>query len=325
MPTRKKSRDGSLQFKPRKRAKKQAVRIRSWASIAETKLLGFAGYKAGMTHVAVNDTNPRSMTKGQTIVIPATVIECPPLRVMGAVLYKNSNYGLYASSQILAEKIDNELKKRISLPKKAKKAEAKPGDCDDVRLLVYTQPKMTGTGKKKPEIFEVAIGGKKEDKMKFALESLGKDITVKEVLAEGQQVDIHSVTKGKGLQGPVKRDGISLKSHKSEKSRRRSVLGIEGEGKVAVGAHQDGQLGYHTRTELNKWVMKIGDDPKEVNPKGGFVRFGNLKNTYVLLKGSVPGPSKRIIRINASIRPKKNVPKEAHPIEGISLESRQKL
>jgi large subunit ribosomal protein L3 len=264
------------------------------------------------------------MTKGQIIIVPATVVECPPLKAIGVVLYKNSIHGSYASSQILAEKIDNELKKKISIPKKANKKEAKPEDCDDVRLLVYTQPKLTGTGKKKPEIFEIAMGGKKEDKLKLAMEKLGKEINVNEVLAEGQQVDIHSVSKGKGLQGPVKRDGIGLKSHKSEKSRRRAVIGIEGEGKVAVGAHQDGQLGYHTRTEYNKWVMKIGEDPKDVNPKGGFIRFGNLKNSYVLLKGSVPGPSKRLIRINTALRPNTKLPKEAFPVEIISRESRQR-
>ncbi len=324
MAARKKSRAGSLQFRPRKRAKKPIARVRSWAKSGETKLLGLAGYKAGMTHVEVNDNRPASMTKGENIMIPATVIECPPMKVAGIVFYKNSIYGPIVYSQILADKLDNDLKKVISIPKSAKKKEVKAEDCDDLKILVYTQPKMTGIGKKRPELFEIGLGGKKEDKIKFATEKLGKEIFANEVLSEGQQVDVHAVSKGKGLQGPVKRDGISLKSHKSQKSRRHSVLGIEGEGKVAFGAHQDGQLGYHTRTEYNKWVMKIGTDPKDVNPKGGFVRFGNLKNQYILIKGSVPGASKRIIRINAAIRPNTKLPKEALPIEYISNISRQK-
>ena len=29
-------------------------------------------------------------------------------------------------------------------------------------------------------------------------------------------------------------------------------------------------MGYHTRTELNKFVLKIGDKPEDVNPSGGF-------------------------------------------------------
>jgi large subunit ribosomal protein L3 len=142
------------------------------------------------------------------------------------------------------------------------------------------------------------------------------------VFAEGQIVDIHSVTKGKGLQGPVKRHGIGIKSHKSEKSRRAAVLGSEGDSKVRFYAHQSGQTGYHLRTEHNKWLLKIGE-PKDASPKGGFIKYGELKNTCILLKGSIGGPSKRLIRFNLAARPNKKIPKDAPEIEYISKTSRQ--
>ena len=80
MPTTRKPRKGSMQFWPRKRAKKQTARVRSWASSKEIKPLGFAGYKAGMTHAIVIDNRQKSLTKGEKISTPVTVIECPVIK-----------------------------------------------------------------------------------------------------------------------------------------------------------------------------------------------------------------------------------------------------
>ncbi len=324
MPTKRKPRDGSLQYWPRKRAKSSVARVRCWAGAKDAKPMGFAGYKAGMTHVIAPDNRPNSKIKGEPIRLPVTVIECPPLKVASLILYKKSGYGVSVSSQIFSDKLDKELAKKISLPKKqgSKAAEIKPEDFEDLRLLVYTQPKLTCIGKKKPELFELALGGSKEEKLNFAKEKLGKEIAVSDVFAEGQQVDIHSITKGKGLNGPVKRHGIGLKSHRSEKGRRAAVLGTEGDSKVRFYAHQSGQMGYHRRTEYNKWLIKIGEG-KDANPKGDFIRYGKVKNTIVLLKGSVGGASKRLIRFNHSIRPSKKIPKDAPAIEHISIASKQ--
>jgi len=72
---------------------------------------------------------------------------------------------------------------------------------------------------------------------------------------------------------------------------------------------QMGQTGYHQRTEYNKRVMKIGVSDEAITPKGGFVRYGTVTNEYLVLKGSVPGPKKRLIRISHAIRP--------HPRQGV--------
>ena len=55
---------------------------------------------------------------------------------------------------------------------------------------------------------------------------IGKEIIIDEVFKEGAFLDVHGVTKGKGFQGPVKRHGIMLRHHKSEKSRRGNKLYI---------------------------------------------------------------------------------------------------
>ncbi len=41
----------------------------------------------------------------------------------------------------------------------------------------------------------------------------------------------------------------------------------------------------------------------EVNPKGGFVKYGLVKNGFVVLKGSIPGPSKRLVMLRKAVRP----------------------
>jgi len=83
-----KPRSGSMQFWPRKRAKKETPRVRSWAKSDEPSILGFAGYKAGMTHILFTDNRPNSKTKGEEVSFPVTVIECPPIKIASIRLYK---------------------------------------------------------------------------------------------------------------------------------------------------------------------------------------------------------------------------------------------
>jgi large subunit ribosomal protein L3 len=172
-------RHGSMQFWPRVRTKNENIRIRSW-KMPGNGLLGFSGYKVGMTHLIVKDNRAKSTAKGESIFYPATVIECPPLKAISIRFYKKTNYGLNAVSQIKSDKLDSDLKRKLSLPKKPIKNE-EPKDFDDLTLIVHTQPKLTGIGKKKAEIFELGLGGKKEDKLKYAKEKLGNEINIDEL------------------------------------------------------------------------------------------------------------------------------------------------
>jgi len=79
-----------------------------------------------------------------------------------------------------------------------------------------------------------------------------------------------------------------------------------------------GKMGYHKRTDYNKILLQINDKPEEVNRKGGFGGYGLVKNTYILVRGSVAGPKKRIVRFNTAIRPNKNMPTEAPTISYLS-------
>ena len=317
MPRLRWPRKGSLQFWHRARSKRAFARMRTWPLSKETKPLGFAGYKVGMTHLIANDNSKSSTTKGMEIFFPATIIECPPLKTASIRFYKNTIRGMIIVSQILSDNLDKELERTIVLENKSKKKSEKkiPEDFDFLRLIVYTQPKLTGIGKKKPEIFEIAVGGNRDEQLNYANSKLGKEIMVDEVFKEGQQLDVHAVTKAKGVQGPIKRFGVSLKQHKSEKGQRRvGTMGSwNSQGQIMWRVAKAGKMGYHTRTEYNKWILKIGK-ANEIFKKEGFHNYGNVKNTFLLLKGSVMGEKKRLIRMNFSTRPNRQVPENAPEI-----------
>lgn len=324
-----KPRTGSLQFWPRKRARRIYPRVRSWAEQKNISLQGFAGYKAGMTHIQFQDSRATSPTKGSIVAFPVTVIECPPLKALSINFYTSSPYGLSLSSSLFTKNFNKELKRKISLPKqynyeeKLKKIKENLNNYSDIRLVVYTQPELVGIPKKKPEIFEINISGDNiNEKLNYALQLLEKEIKVEDIIKAGQKLDIHAVTKGKGFQGSIKRFDMALKAHKSEKKRRAiGNLGPLGLCKVLPGVSLPGQMGLHTRTDYNKEIILVGNKPEKINPKGGFVRYGLVKNDYILFKGSVCGPKKRLIRFTHSIRNAK----PAMPIEikYISKESKQ--
>ena len=90
MPTKKSPRKGSLQFWPRKRVSKFLPRV-NWGAIDSGKnLKGFICYKAGMASAYVKDDTVHSMTKGKKIIIPVTILECPPLKIFSVRFYKDN-------------------------------------------------------------------------------------------------------------------------------------------------------------------------------------------------------------------------------------------
>ncbi|MBS3167851.1 50S ribosomal protein L3 [Candidatus Woesearchaeota archaeon] len=321
---------GSKQFWPRKRAKKMVARVRSWVKSKDVGLQGFVGYKVGMTHVNVKDTRSNSMTKNESLIWPVTVVECPSIKVLSLKFYKKNSFNhLVLVSEIMNPKLDKELAKKIKLPKKQdydskiKELESKIGEFYDLRVKIYTQPKKTGIGKKKPEVLELGVGGNNvKDKLDYAKTLFDREIKVSDILKEGIKVDAHAVTIGKGFQGTVKRFGINLRNHKTEKKRRGNILGPESPGRVWWGVKMPGGMGIHLRTEYNKDILFVSSDPEKVNPKGGFLHYGLVKNDYLLIKGSLPGHVKRLITFTSPIRQTKGFGAGIN-VDYISKESKQ--
>ena len=143
-------------------------------------------------------------------------------------------------------------------------------------------------------------------------------------VSEGALTDVIAVTKGKGFQGVTKRWGVKLLSHRNSKHRRGiGNLGPKRPGYVRSTVPGSGQMGYHQRTEFNKKIIKVGTDGSEVTPKGGFLSYGEVRNNYVLVYGSVPGPTKRLIRFRDATRMPKKADTEALDVTYVSTESKQ--
>lgn len=314
-----------MQFWPRKRAARQYAHVTSWPRSAVSKILGFAGYKVGMTHITYTDAYKFSQSKGQDIAIPVTILECPPLKVAAVKFYTKDAYGSHTTAQINAPKQDKELERKIRVIKKPVKniqdLATHLDSYEDIRLVVYTQPKLTTIGKKKPELFELGLAGSVQEKFALASERLGKEILITDVFKGGELVDVRGVTKGKGLQGPVKRFGVSIRQHKAEKTKRGpATLGPWNPHNGNYRVPHQGQMGYHQRTELNKWIVKIGTDAKDANHKGGFGHYGTVKNAYLLIKGSVAGPAKRMLILTTAHRPNKKIQTEPANVQHIAVQ-----
>ncbi len=325
----KRPRHGSLQFWPRVKSKRPYAKVSSWAKTKNPSLLGFVGYKVGMTHIVLKDSRSNSQTKGETVTWPVTVIECPSIKVLSLRFYKQTPYGFNVVSEVLNPKADKDLARKISLAKKQtydakiKELGSKLDQFDDIRLLIYTQPKKTGIGKKRPEVMEIGLGGDNvKSKFDYALSVFDKEIRVSDVLKAGIKIDVHGVTKGKGFQGPVKRFGIQLMSHKAEKKRRTAPWGPGVPAKIHWGMILPGRLGFNLRTEYNKDLVLVADKPEKVNPKGGFMHYGLVKNDFVLVKGSVPGHVSRLITLTNPVRGMKGFG-QSMEVQHISQESKQ--
>lgn len=327
-------RRGSIAYSPRIRAPSEIPRVRAWPEKKDPKLMGFAGYKAGMTHVIITDNVPNSLTSGMEISVPVTILEAPPMKVAAIRVYKNTTYGAAAIAEAWTTELDKELNRALTVPKKHDLPAAlakidqliKDGIAKDLRVIMYTLPeKVTGIPKKKPEIMENNIGGKElKARFEYAKTLLGKSVNISDVFTNGDIIDVLAITTGKGTQGPVKRWGIQLQKNKHSRAgsvREVGTLGPWHPSRVSWRVPQMGQTGYHQRTEFNKWIMQIGKDGKTVTPEGGILNYGIVRNDYVIIKGSVPGPAKRLVRMRPAIRQKKTLP--APELTYVSLESKQ--
>ena len=307
---------GSLQFWPRKRAEKILPSV-NWSAISgkdkTPSILGFIAYKVGMASVVVKDSTEHSMTKGKKIVLPVTILEAPNMKVFSVRFYK---YRSVVKDVIVSN--DKELKRKLRTPKEIKPFEAQiPKDYDDIRVLVYSLPKSTSI-KKTPDLIEVAIHA--ENKLEFVKTIINKELSLKDFM-HFDLVDVRGLTIGKGLVGTVKRFGISLKQHKTEKGvRRPGSLGPWHPARVTFVTPMAGQLGMFTRVHYNLKIISHGSiSEKDINQNQGFEHYGKIKSNYLFIKGSVQGPSKRQILLSPSFRPTKSAFKKKYEFQELMV------
>ncbi|MHA1129440.1 MAG: 50S ribosomal protein L3 [Candidatus Helarchaeota archaeon] len=326
-------RHGSLGYYPRKRAKNFTGRWRTWGDLSfdTPTILGFAAYKAGMTHVVYIEDKKSSPYYGHELSKAATILDTPPAVVCAIRVYRYTQNGLKAIGEVWAGELSEDLRRRFPTPKDYSmdkillELEEKINMATELRLILHTQPRMTALSKKKPDIYESKItGGNISDQWKFAKELLGNELKVSDVLKEGEYIDVSAVSKGKGFQGPMKKFGIKKLPRKS----RKTVRGVGSIGpwtpaRTMWTIPRSGQMGFHQRVEYNKRILKIGIDPKEIIPAGGFLNYGLIRGDYLLLLGSIPGTRKRMIRIRKAIRPSGKIPSAPPDLVYVSTTSKQ--
>lgn len=311
-------RRGSIAYRPRARAKSLESRLRTWPQVAGEKsaLLGFAGFKVGGIHVLTIDDREKTPNFGKQLLNAATVIVTPPIKIIGIRGYRTDLYGNHAIFDVYAKDLPKELARRVEI-KQAEdamaKAEGKVAGAGSTMAIASISPDAVGLAQKKPFVFELAVSGKDaKAQFDFVKNILGKEIKAGDVFQLGQNVDVSGITRGKGIEGPVTRFGIKRKQHKSRKSVRAvGTLGPISPAVVMYTVPRQGQRGFHQRTEYNKRILVMSSTEKEgstpINPKGGFKHFGLVKGDFIVVRGSIPGVAKRLVKMRHPIR---NIPKK---------------
>jgi large subunit ribosomal protein L3 len=241
----------------------------------------------------------------------STVIVTPPMRIIGIRGYTEDSYGKHPVFDIYAKEIPKSLNRKFDVKyneESISKAEKNLDDIKDVVSIVSVFPNAANLSQKKPFVFEVPVSGKTvKEKYDYIRSILGKDVRISEIFQNGQFTDVLGITRGKGVEGPVTRFGVKRKQHKSRKSvRALGTLGPISPAVVMYTVARQGQRGFHQRTEYNKRILSISstenDKEYSINPNGGFKHFGLVKGDYIVVRGSVPGVPKRLVKLRQPIR-----------------------
>jgi len=329
----------------------------------ECKLTSFIGYKAGMTHVLRELTRPGSKAHKKEIVEAVTIIDCPPMVAVGFVGYQKTLRGLKAVGTVWGDKLHEEFKRRYykswknGKNKKAfgnRKAEEDREEAvkritehsDVVRLICHTRmmQNLKQLRQKKAHIMEIQVnGGSIDDKVSFCKGKLEQEIRVGEVYSTNDMTDTIAVSKGRGTEGVITRWGITRLPRKTHRGLRKvACIGAWHPARVSYTVARVGQNGYHHRTETNKKIYLMGANEAEcrkegkfqaktetdltdkmITPMGGFVRYGHVKNDFMMIKGSCPGPVKRPITLRQPlVVPTNSVAKEDVVLKWIDTSSK---
>uniref|UniRef100_A0A2K5RG77 Large ribosomal subunit protein uL3 n=1 Tax=Cebus imitator TaxID=2715852 RepID=A0A2K5RG77_CEBIM len=287
-------RHGSLGFLPRKRSSRHRGKVKSFPKDDPSKpvhLTAFLGYKAGMTHIVREVDRPGSKVNKKEVVEAVTIVETPPMVVVGIVGYVETPRGLRTFKTVFAEHISDECKRRFyknwhkskkkAFTKYCKKWQDEDGKkqlekdfssmkkyCQVIRVIAHTQMRLLPLRQKKAHLMEIQVnGGTVSEKLDWA------------------------------------------------------CIGAWHPARVAFSVARAGQKGYHHRTEINKKIYKIGQgylikdgkliknnastdydlSDKSINPLGGFVHYGEVTNDFVMLKGCVVGTKKRVLTLCKSL------------------------
>lgn len=333
-------RHGHLGFLPKKRTKHHRGRVRKFPRDDASKaphLTAFMGFKAGMTHIVREVDRPGSKVHKKEIVEPVSIVETPPMVVIGVVGYLETPRGLRTLTTVFAEHLSEEVKRRFyknwykskrkAFTKYAKKYQTAPADienelnrikkyCQVVRVLAHTQVRKVKLRQKKAHLLEVQVnGGSVADKVDFAKSLFEKQVPVTAVFAKDEMIDVIGVTKGHGIEGVITRWGVTRLPRKTHRGLRKvACIGAWHPSRVRYTVPRAGQHGYHHRTEINKKIYRVGAagdkkscmteqdlTEKDITPLGGFPHYGVINEDWLMIKGAIVGTKKRALTLRKSL------------------------
>jgi large subunit ribosomal protein L3e len=337
-------RHGSTGFLPKKRCKRHRGKVKAFPKDDKSKpvhLTAFISYKAGMTHVVREVDKAGSKVNKKEVVEAVTVLETPPMMIVGIIGYIETPRGLRSLKTVWAEHIAEDCRRRLyknwyrskkkAFTKTSKKWQDEMGKkqierdlakikkyCKVVRVIAHTQMKLMRHRQKKAHVMEIQLnGGSVAQKVDWAKEHLEKSVSINEVFAQDEMIDCIGVTKGKGYKGVTSRWHTRKLPRKTHKGLRKvACIGAWHPSRVRFTVARAGQKGYHHRTEINKKIFRIGKSAlqdkkngstefdvteKTINPMGGFPHYGMVNQDFVMIRGCCIGPKKRVITLRKSL------------------------
>uniref|UniRef100_A0A8D0NDF5 Ribosomal protein L3 like n=1 Tax=Sus scrofa TaxID=9823 RepID=A0A8D0NDF5_PIG len=299
-------RHGHLGFLPHKRSRRHRGKVKTWPRDDPSQpvhLTAFLGYKAGMTHTLREVHRPGLKISKREEVEAVTIVETPPLVVVGVVGYVATPRGLRSFKTIFAEHLSDECRRRFyrDWHKSKKKAFTKAcrrwRDTDGKKQLQrdfaamkkyckVIRMKLLPFRQKKAHIMEIQLnGGTVAEKVAWAQARLEKQVPVHSVFSQSEVIDVIAVTKGRGVKGVTSRWHTKKLPRKTHKGLRKvACIGAWHPARVGCSIARAGQKGYHHRTELNKKIYRIG---RGLHMSDGKMVKNNASTSYDMTDKSI--------------------------------------
>eukprot|EP00894_Picocystis_sp_ML_P004739 jgi/Pico_ML_1/55256/g141.t1 len=239
-------------------------------------------YKAGMTHILRDVEKPGSKLHKKEACEAVTLLECPPMVIVGIVGYVKTPRGLRSLGSVWAEHLNDEVKRKFyknwykskkkAFTKYAKKysdgkkeiesqLEMLKKHCAVIRVIAHTQVRKVSIGQKKAHMMEIQVnGGSTAEKVDFAYGLFEKTVPVDAIFQSSEMIDTVEINK---------------KIYKIGKA---------------------GDASHKATTDFDL-------TEKDITPMGGFPHYGVIKEDYMLIKGAVIGTKKRCITLRQSLIP----------------------
>ena len=313
-------RRGSLAFAPRARHQVLVPRVRNWTSrgVDKPSLAGFPVFKVGMVQIVTLDDREKTPNFGKPTFNPATVLSAPSVTVYGFREYGRKNGIDFALIDVFATNLPKEIQERISFMRDTKdstsfdvslkKAEELLGEVLNFTAIVGVIPSETGLSSGNPQIQEMGVvGGNVKSQFEYLKEIIGKTVKPGDYFKAGAYLDTIAITKGKGFEGVITRFGVTRKQHKSRKTVREvGVISPWHPATVMYTVPRAGQMGFHQRIDKNKRILVVSNAQQNpITPSGGFPHFGEVRGDYIVVRGSVPGPIKRLVDMRLPLYPRR--------------------